>query len=227
MAGYVLLDDEPAQQKGFVLLDDPQPPVKGTGGSMVGNLGMGLLRGAKDVIDTGADYLSRLGPAGENERVKAMNAQGKAEFDQGYGGSTAASLGRIGGNIAATLPVGGALGYGIRAAAPLAGGAAPVVSSLGNAIATGGMTTGNTLAPVANMAARIAGGGISGGLSAGLVDPNSASTGAMIGAALPPALKGAGMLGSAARRGLDGRTCIAGSRTTRHPGERAWNQRSC
>lgn len=194
---------EAAIKRGAMDIPRQQAP-KGTGGSMVGNLGMGLLRGAKDVIDTGADYLSRLGPAGENERVKAMNAQGKAEFDQGYGGSTAASLGRIGGNIAATLPVGGALGYGIRAAAPLAGGAAPIVSSLGNAIATGGMTTGNTLAPAANMAARIAGGGISGGLSAGLVDPASAQTGAMIGAALPPVIKGAGMLGSAARRGVMG-----------------------
>lgn len=168
------------------------------------SFGMGVLRGAKDVIDTGADYLSRLGPAGENERVRAMNEAGKQDFKQGYGDSTVASLGRIGGNVAATLPAGGLLGYGLRAAAPLMGSAAPVASSLGNAIASGGMTTGNTLGGAANMAARIAGGGISGGVSAGLVDPSSAGTGAAIGAALPPVVKGAGMLGGAVRRGIMG-----------------------
>lgn len=180
------------------------PRQKGTGGSAIGNTLVGIGRGIKDVIDTGADYLSRLGPAGENERVQAMNAEGKANFDAQYGGSTAASLGRIGGNVVATLPAGGALGYGIRAAAPLAGAAAPAVSSLGNAIATGGMTTGNTLPAAANMAARIGGGAISGGLSAGQVDPNSALTGAGIGAALPPVTRTAGLAGQALRRSITG-----------------------
>ncbi len=170
---------------------------KGQGGSILGNTLMGVARGAKDVIDTGAEWLSRLGPAGENERVRAMNEAGKREFDQGYGGSTAASIGRIGGNVAATLPAGGVLGYGLRAAAPLAGSAAPVVSSLGNSIATGGMTTGNTLPALGNLATRAIGGGISGGLAAGQVDPNSAMTGAGIGAALPVALGGLGRAGDA------------------------------
>lgn len=180
------------------------PRQKGTGGSAIGNTLVGIGRGIKDVIDTGADYLSRLGPAGENERVQAMNAEGKANFDAQYGGSTAASLGRIGGNVVATLPAGGVLGYGIRAAAPLAGAAAPAVSSLGNAIATGGMTTGNTLPAAANMAARIGGGAISGGLSAGQVDPNSALTGAGIGAALPAVTRTAGLAGQALRRSITG-----------------------
>lgn len=193
-----------AEQLGsFITSQAPAVPVRDQPG-VLKSLGMGVLRGAKDVIDTGADYLSRLGPSGENERVKAMNQAGKQDFAQNYGDSTSASVGRVGGNILATLPAGGLVGYGLRAAAPLAGGAAPAVSSLGNAIASGGMTTGNTLAPAANMAARIAGGGISGAMSAGQVDPGSAGTGALIGAALPPVVRGAGMLGGAARRAVVG-----------------------
>ncbi|GKS86471.1 hypothetical protein AVMA1855_19985 [Acidovorax sp. SUPP1855] len=199
----------------------PKPQV-----GMLEGAGMGLLRGAKDVIDTGALGLASLydkvtggdrsmsslitgQPTGEAARVRAMNDAGKAEFDAKYGDSTAASIGRIGGNVAATLPAGGVLGYGMRAAAPMMGAAAPTVASLGNSIATGGMTTGNLLNPAANMAARIAGGGISGGVSAGLIDPNSAGTGAAIGAALPPTLRVAqaiGSLGKGAAKNLIGRT---------------------
>lgn len=187
-------------------MDIPRP--KGQGNSVLGNVFMGAARGAKDVIDTGAQGLAslydKITGAGEGDRVRAMNDAGRQEFDAGYGGSTAASIGRIGGNVAATLPAGGVLGYGLRAAAPLAGAAAPVVSSLGNSIATGGMTTGNTLPALGNLAARVAGGGISGGASAGLVDPNSAALGAGIGAALPPIAMGAGRLGGAIRSGLVG-----------------------
>lgn len=194
----------------------PKPQV-----GMLEGAGMGLLRGAKDVIDTGALGLASLydkvtggdrsmsslitgQPTGEAARVRAMNDAGKAEFDAKYGDSTAASIGRIGGNVAATMPAGGVLGYGMRAAAPLFGGAAPVASSLGNAIASGGMTTGNVLGPAANMAARIAGGGISGGMSAGLVDPSTAGTGALIGSALPPVAKAAGTVGGAIKRSIVG-----------------------
>lgn len=191
---------EAALKKGS--MDIPRP--KGQGGSILGNTLMGVARGAKDVIDTGAEWLSRLGPAGETERVRAMNEAGRQEFDAGYGGSTAASIGRVGGNVAATLPVGGFIGQGIRASAPLFGSAAPVISSLGNSIATGGVTTGNTLPAAANLATRVAGGGISGGVSAGVVDPGSTGVGAAIGAALPPIAMGAGRVGGAIRRGLVG-----------------------
>lgn len=195
---------EAALKKGS--MDIPRP--KGQGGSVLGNVFMGAARGAKDVIDTGAQGLASLYDkvtgAGEGDRVRAMNEAGRQEFDAGYGGSTAASVGRIGGNVAATLPAGGLLGYGMRAAAPAFGAAAPAISSLGNAIATGGTTTGNTLPALGNLAARVAGGGISGGVSAGLVDPNSAALGAGIGAALPPIAMGAGRVGGAIRRGLVG-----------------------
>lgn len=108
--------------------------------------------------------------------------------------------GRIAGNIAATYPVGGALGSVAKGLG---------ATQLGNALASGGMSTGGAVAPgvgnaLANMGTRMVGGAITGGASAGLVDPNSAATGAMVGAALPPVVKGLGMAGSAAGRVIRG-----------------------
>lgn len=164
-----------------------------------GRASIGAARGIKDVIDTGAGYLSRLGGADEQARVQAMNQQGKEDFNQTYGDSGAASMGRIAGNVVATLPLTNALG---------AGAVASGLPRLGNAIASGGMSTGAKLVPgaskVADMAIRMGGGALAGGASAGAVDPASAGTGALIGAALPPVTKGLGMAGSALARTVRG-----------------------
>lgn len=119
------------------------------------------------------------------------------------------SGGRIAGNIAATLPVGGVLG-GVAKAAGM-----PV---LGNALASGGMVTGAKTAPglaagAADMGTRMLGGGITGGAVAGLIDPNAAATGAAVGAALPPAVKALGALGGAAGRVVRGPEVPEGIRT--------------
>lgn len=155
--------------------------------------GMGLLRGAKDVVDTGAKFLAKGFDkiAGTNQAagVEAMNKAGTQEFDAQYGGSAAAAIGRVGGQIAATLPVGGALGAVAKGGAAL--GVAPrVLAPLGDALATGGVQGGS-------MATRVAGGAITGGASAGLVDSESAGAGAAIGAALPVAVRGLGAVGKA------------------------------
>lgn len=154
------------------------------------SFGAGVLRGAKDVIDTGAQLLAtgfdKIAGTQEGQRVGAMNAAGKKEFDATYGkDNTAASVGRVGGQIAATLPVGGALGAGVKAAG-VAGALPKAAVPLGEAIASGGLS-----AQGANMATRAAGGAIAGGATAGLVDPDQAVTGAAIGAAFPVAIRGA------------------------------------
>lgn len=161
----------------------PQRESQGSGGSSaVGNFGAGLLRGAKDVVDTGAHLLAsgfdKIAGTDEGARVQAMNDAGKAEFKQGYGGSTAASLGRVGGQVAATLPVGGALGAAVKMGGAVA--AAPRLAALGDAIATGGLKGGNLLT-------RAAGGAVAGGATGALVDPDAAGAGAAIGAAMPGA----------------------------------------
>lgn len=154
----------------------------------------GVARGIKDVLDTGAGWISRLGGADESARIRAMNEQGKADFaaaQERTGNVVAPTVGRIGGNILATAPV---TAFG-GAAATAAG-----LPRLGSAIASGGMATGRAVAPglaarAADLGIRSAGGAISGGVSAGLVDPESAGTGAVIGGALPPVVQGAGAAG--------------------------------
>ena len=172
------------------------------------SFGAGVLRGAKDVIDTGAQLLAsgfdKVAGTQEGQRVAEMNAAGKKEFDSQYKGSTAASLGRVGGQIAATLPVGGALGAGVKAAG--AAGALPKAAiPLGEAIASGGLS-----AQGAGMGTRMLGGAIAGGATAGLVDPSQAATGAAIGAALPVAVRGAAALGNAAEKAARGPAVPAG-----------------
>ncbi len=149
-------------------------------------------------------------PVEHRERVpdisqwsRTRNADFEALTEQNKD-SAAFNLGRIGGNIAVTLPVGGAAAGGIRslAALPRLAPAAPALTRLATATASGGMRTGANLAAnasratkAANMGTRLAGGTIAGGASAALVHPEDAGTGALIGAALPPALAGIGKAG--------------------------------
>lgn len=114
----------------------------------------------------------------------------------------AAGAGELGGEIAATLPVGGLLGRGLKTLAGAVGGA-KVAQPLVNALSTGGFRAGAS-GPVTNMLARTAGGGITGGVSAGLVNPDDAGTGAAIGAALPTSLGAAGKFGQMVGKGLRG-----------------------
>lgn len=117
--------------------------------------------------------------------------------------------GEIGGNVIATLPVGGGLASGVRAAAPAlvrAGASAPVLQRLASSVASGGFTTGAPAAATfagraANLGLRAAGGAATGGASVALLDPEHALSGAAIGAALPPAL------------GVGGKVAVAGGRT--------------
>lgn len=167
------------------------------------NAAVGFGRGIKDVIDTGAQLLAsgfdKVAGTSEGDRVRQMNQAGQDEFKRDYGDSTAASVGRVGGNIAATLPVGGILGNTVKGVAGVVGGAAPAagnaLSSLGNALATSGMRAGSTPG-VGNMLMRMAGGAGTGAVSAGLVNPDDVGTGAVVGALLPPALAGAGKVGA-------------------------------
>lgn len=107
----------------------------------------------------------------------------------------AAGGGELVGNIAATWPVGSALGRGVSAIAPSLGRVAPQAEKLANALRSGGMNLGGapatTLAGQAgNLATRMIGGAGTGAVSAGLVDPESAGMGAAVGAAFPLAAVG-------------------------------------
>ena len=111
-----------------------------------------------------------------------------------------AGAGEIGANVLTTLPVGGGLAAGVRAVAPAlvrAGASAPVLQRLASSVASSGFTTGAPAATTlggraANLGLRAAGGAATGGASAALINNDDAVTGALVGAALPPALAGVG-----------------------------------
>jgi hypothetical protein len=200
---------QPAVQGELSSLITGQRPTRDVG-VIEGTLA-GVGRGVKDVIDTGAQLLSsgfdKLVGTQEGERVRAMNEQGKSEFKKDYGNSTAASLGRVGGNIAATWPVGGILGAGVRSLGA-ATGAGRLVEPLAQSLATGGLRVGQLAGAggkagtAASMATRAAGGAITGGTTAGFVDPERAKMGAVIGASVPLAIRGLYTAGTAAAKGI-------------------------
>lgn len=159
-----------------------------------GNLAAGAVRGAGSIgatlltpIDAaaravGVDPNSTVGSiVGRTDRRQAMDAGLQTMGAQPD--SLLYKTGKLGGEIAGTAGVGGVLANGARAV-----GAAPAFV---NALATGGMRAGATPGAI-NMLTRMAGGAVTGGASAGLVDPSQAGTGAVIGGALPPVLYGAG-----------------------------------
>lgn len=169
---------------------------KGVGDVVLGAqglIGKGLQK--TGLLESAGDWLVKDAAAGR-ERMASDVAPYKAANPLTTG------AGEIGGNVLATLPVGGILGKGVTAVAPAltrVGVSAPVTSGLSNALATSGFRAGATTGGT-NMLLRAGGGAGTGGLSAALVDENSAPVGATIGALLPGGAKLAGLAGGGARK---------------------------
>lgn len=170
-------------------------------GQTLANIGAGALRGAGSI---GATILAPVDAAaravgiqndfiGRTDRRQAMD-EGLREMGANPD-SLAYQGGKLSTEIAGTLAVPGALARGAGAL-----GASPV---LANSIRTAGMSTG------APLATRVAGGAVSGAASAGLVNPEDAGLGAVVGGALPMAGAVAKGIGRAARTAV-GTTTGAG-----------------
>ena len=176
------------------VLENPQGAL--TAG---GQLLKGGARGVKDVIDGGAYWAAKgfdkLAGTNQADMVQAMNEAGKADFKQNNP-SPGASIGRLGGNILATLPVGPVLGAGANAVG---------ATKLGTTLASSGMSTSG-----AGAGFWAGAGGVVGGASAGLVDPESVGTGALVGAVTPGLLQIAGKLGSMVYNAVKGNSANAG-----------------
>lgn len=142
---------------------------------------VGAYRGLQDITDTA--YIAAteaLGIKGAREE----SARQKAEFEQQYGGVAGAEVGRVGGQIVGTLPVGGAIAAPIKKAAQMAPSLAKFLTPLATTIESAGFQTG--LKPgVVNVATKGVGGAVVGGASAAAVNPEDAEMGAAIGAAVP------------------------------------------
>lgn len=164
----------------------------------------GALRGAGSIgatiaapYDYAMDYIE--GDRGKNlsslvtgKELPSRNQERRDRLDENarnlLGSDTNSWLykgGKIGGEIAGTAGAGGVLGN----VAARFGASAPIVEAL----ATSGMRVGGMVGPKA-LALRTAAGAVAGGVQAGMVDPQQAPSGALVGAALPGVLKGAGAL---------------------------------
>ena len=187
----------------------PAPVEKTTSVAQhVGNLTAGAVRGAGSIgatlmwpIDKATDLIK--GDRGQNlsglvtgEKPLSRNEQRRADMTEALkslGAETDSNMfaaGKIGAEIAGTMGAGGA-------AANALGRAGVAAPNLLQAIATNGMRGGG-------LGVRSAGGAISGALSAGLVNPEDAGVGAVVGGALPGAVRVAGMAGEAAGKTLRG-----------------------
>lgn len=169
------------------------------------NIALGSLSGAANIGATvmqPIDYLRDkiTGTEGTNRDRRA----GLRTFfgENASPDSNAFKVGELGTEIAGTSGVGGAL-----AKVP---GVARYMPKLSEALRTGGFKLGTPAATTlggkaADMATRVAGGAITGGASAGLVNPENAGTGAVIGGAMPPAVMAAGKAGSAVKNAVVGK----------------------
>lgn len=155
-------------------------------GSVPVQTALGALRGAAGIGNT-------ILPGNRMEGIEGgLQALGADPESMAYG------AGKLGAEIAGTAGVGGALAKPVGA---VLGKVAPSVApSVVRALQTSGMTTGGRGA--ADLALRTVAGAAVGGVSAGMVDPSQADTGALIGGMLPGAVKAAGAVGGAALRYL-------------------------
>lgn len=157
-------------------------------GSGVGKVAMG----AQHYLGKGLDAIG-LDKAGQwlVEDAAKGRAKLKSEVDPYKEKSPIATGGgELAGEIASTWPVGGLLSKGVQAVS-----SAPRAVQFAKSLASSGATTGNSLAKTASlgekaadMGLRVAGGATTGGVSAGLVNPDDAAVGAVVGGITPPTL---------------------------------------
>lgn len=179
----------------------------------------GAVRGAGSI---GATLMRPFETKAENEdrRQSMTNALGMLGADTN---SFAFGAGKLGAEVAGTAGAGGAIAKGLS----FIPGVSSAMPGVLNALQTGGMTTGQAVAPGAlnalrDIGTRAVGGAIAGGAQAGLVNPSDAGTGALVGGALPVVTKTAGALGSAAGRAMRGpevpETTLAAAQAARDAG---------
>lgn len=153
--------------------------------SMPGQAVLGGLSGASRIGNT----LIRAVGLGNEDRSKSLQDW----RDQNVTSMTG-KVADVGAQVAGTAGVGGVLGRGVAAIAPRA---TPLIEAL----TTGGFRAGG-LTGAAGLGTRVLGGSATGYASAGLVDPETAGAGAMIGGALPVVAKTAGLAGQAIGAGV-------------------------
>lgn len=155
-----------------------------------GNLAAGLVRGAGSIgatilapVDMAKDALDGKGLSLESNRQRRADMDATLKDMGAQPDSLLYKGGKLAGEVAGTAGAGGAVANGAR----FLGGSAPLV----DAIASGGLAGGG------NAITRAAGGVINGAATAGLVNPEEAGKGAVIGGIAPGVVRAAGSAGQA------------------------------
>lgn len=138
------------------------------------NLGAGAIRGAGSI---GSTLMRPFETAEENALRRRQIDEGLANMLGAQPEAMAYGAGKLGTEIAGTMAVPGMLGSTAAAAG---------LPRLATALGTAGMSP-KLVGGVPNALLRVLGGGTVGGISAGIVDPETAGYGAMFGAAIPAA----------------------------------------
>jgi hypothetical protein len=157
---------------------------------VLGNLGMGALKGAADIGTTLLRPIdAALNAIGATDMTNVERRQALDAFfrEQADPESLAFKAGEVGTQIAGTAGVGGALGGVAKTVAP-------TMSRLPVALESFGATAGAGGSRLVNAATRVGAGAATGAASSGLIDPESAGTGAVLGGVLGPAMGVAGKL---------------------------------
>lgn len=181
----------PAKPKG-------QAPLTGAAGFFeavgepIAGLSQGVSKGIGDVM-FGAQRLVGMGieklgtpnsPAAEfgrelqRDAAQRKLAEQEAIADIKKKQPVATGTGEMVGEVVGTLPVGGGIAAPIKKAAQMAPSLAKFLTPVATAIESGGFQG-------ANLATKGLGGAVTGGASAGLIDPNATEAGAAIGAVVP------------------------------------------
>lgn len=190
---YEFVDDTPGR---YEFVDEPQPAKVGIRGegykaamdySPVDTFA-GAARGAGSI---GATLIRPFESGTENDERRqsmddALRSMGANPDSVQY------KTAKLGGEIAGTSGLGG----GAAALLSKIPGAAAALPSLLPALKTGGMSVGGATG-LYGLLNRIAGGALSGGLTAGAIDPKDAKTGMLIGAASPVVIQAVGKAGQA------------------------------
>lgn len=167
------------------------------------NLQAGVIRGAGSIgatalapVDVAKDALAGKGLSLESnrERRAAMDT-GLQELLGVDPQSIPYQVGKLGGEIAGTAGGGSVLAGGAKAA-----GASPAIIS---GLQTGGLNVAGR-AGLGGLLTRAGAGAATGALAAGMVNPEDADVGAVVGGALPVAVKAGGELGRRAGRAIAG-----------------------
>lgn len=192
-------------------------PVSQPNMGKLGNIGMGALKGATNIGSTilggfkslgdwqrekGLDLSSLVTGVRGRPVVPVANRQELGQFFKENADPESAAFkgGELGTEIAGTAGAGGMLAKGARLIPGVAKAAPKVLSAL----ETGGFKLGSPAATtklgmLGDQAIRAGGGAAVGGISAGLIDPNTAGTGAAIGAVIPGGAQVSGMVGRGAK----------------------------